>query len=97
MPETRSGGSRRSWDSSTPRSGVTNVADERAGPGSETLMVRCRSCARAFATPWQVDRASLEAMVVTEVYRCPWCGATHTYFKQDHTHQLVVGDDRERG
>jgi DNA-directed RNA polymerase subunit RPC12/RpoP len=62
---------------------------------TETLMVACRHCSRAFATPWQVDRATLEALVVTETYRCPRCGRTGTYVKADHFHRLVVDDDEE--
>jgi len=63
-------------------------------PGSddamgETLVVRCKRCRRVFSTPLQVDRASLEAMVLTEVYRCPWCDGEATYVKGDHFHQLI--------
>lgn len=58
----------------------------------ETLMVRCSECGRAFATPLQVDRASLEAMVLMERYRCPRCGLTASYTKADHFHRLVVSD-----
>jgi predicted RNA-binding Zn-ribbon protein involved in translation (DUF1610 family) len=57
---------------------------------TETLMVRCPSCGGAFATELQVDRATLEALVLTKVYECPQCGAVATYFKADHFHQLDV-------
>jgi hypothetical protein len=37
-----------------------------------------------FAAGLQVDRATLEAMVVTNRYRCPRCGAESEYVKADH-------------
>jgi DNA-directed RNA polymerase subunit RPC12/RpoP len=58
----------------------------------ETLMVRCAACGRAFATTLQVDRASLEAMVLNERYRCPHCGVAASFTKADHFHRLIVSD-----
>jgi DNA-directed RNA polymerase subunit RPC12/RpoP len=55
-------------------------------------MVRCAECRRDFPTPLQVDRASLEAMVLFETYRCPYCDATADYVKADHFHRLIVSD-----
>ena len=59
----------------------------------ETLMVRCANCRREFVTPLQVDRTSLEAMVLNESYRCPHCGDAASYVKADHFHRLIVSDD----
>lgn len=59
---------------------------------AETLMVRCQRCRRAFPAPLQVDRATLEALVITEEYECPHCGATNTYVKADHFHRLDVAE-----
>ena len=61
----------------------------------ETLMVRCSGCGRAFVTPLQVDRASLEAMVLNERYCCPHCGETASYTKADHFHRLIVSDENQ--
>ena len=57
---------------------------------AETLMVTCVHCGSAFATPLQVDRATLEALVLTKVYECPHCGAARTYVKADHFHRLDI-------
>ncbi len=62
---------------------------------AETLLVRCAVCGRAFAPPLQVDRATLEALVVSNRYECPHCGSVAVYVKADHFHRLEVG--RERG
>jgi DNA-directed RNA polymerase subunit RPC12/RpoP len=59
----------------------------------ETLMVTCSHCGKPFATPLQVDRATLEALVLTEVYECPHCEAAGTYFKADHFHRLDITDE----
>ena len=59
---------------------------------AETLMVRCHHCRRAFPTSLQVDRATLEALVMTNVYECPHCGTTHTYVKSDHFHRLDLAE-----
>ncbi len=59
---------------------------------AETVMAACHRCGRMFATPLQVDRATLEAMVLTEIYRCPRCGHESTYVKADHVHRLIVVD-----
>jgi uncharacterized protein with PIN domain len=55
----------------------------------ETLMVRCKACNRSFAAPLQVDRATLEALVLAERYRCPTCRRDAVYVKADHFHVLV--------
>jgi len=55
----------------------------------ETVMVRCRWCGRRFATPLQADRATLEALVLSEAYVCPHCGETAVYVKSDHILELV--------
>ena len=60
---------------------------------AETLMVTCPRCKRAFPTPLQVDRATLEALVITNDYECPHCGSTHTYVKSDHFHRLDLTED----
>jgi transcription elongation factor Elf1 len=62
---------------------------------AETTMVTCRSCGRAFATPLQVDRATLEAMVLNETYECPHCGAVAAYDKSEHFHRLIITDGPE--
>lgn len=54
-------------------------------------MVWCRWCGRRFAAPLQVDRATLESLVLTEAYICPLCGETATYVKADHVPELVRG------
>ena len=59
---------------------------------AETLMVRCHHCRRAFPTSLQVDRATLEALVITNVYECPHCGETRTYVKSDHFHRLDLAE-----
>lgn len=61
----------------------------------ETMMVTCSHCATAFATPLQVDRATLEAMVLSETYTCPHCGAEATYEKSDHFHRLIISGEPE--
>ena len=61
---------------------------------TETLMVRCRDCGGAFATALQIDRATLEALVLTKTYECPHCGAATTYVKADHFHQLDITVER---
>jgi DNA-directed RNA polymerase subunit RPC12/RpoP len=60
---------------------------------TETLMVKCHRCGRAFPTPLQVDRATLEALVLTNEYECPHCGAEATYVKADHFHQLDTTEE----
>jgi uncharacterized C2H2 Zn-finger protein len=60
---------------------------------TETLMVRCPRCRRAFPTPFQVDRATLEALVLTKVYECPHCGAVATHVKADHFHRLDITEE----
>ena len=57
---------------------------------TETLMVTCSHCERVFPTPLQVDRATLEALVLTEVYECPHCEAVATYVQADHFHRLYI-------
>lgn len=59
----------------------------------EALMVRCPRCRRAFPAPFQVDRATLEALVLTKVYECPHCGAATTYVKADHFFHLDVTEE----
>jgi hypothetical protein len=61
----------------------------RDGSGGETLMVRCRGCSALFPAGLQIDRASLEAMVVTSNYRCPHCGFEAAYVKADHVPVLL--------
>lgn len=60
---------------------------------TETLMVTCCHCGRAFSTPLQVDRATLEALVLTEIYECPHCEAVATYVKADHFHRLDITEE----
>ena len=60
---------------------------------TETLMVTCSQCRRSFPTPLQVDRATLEALVLTEVYECPHCEAVATYVKADHFHRLDITEE----
>lgn len=60
---------------------------------AETLMVTCPRCRRAFSTPLQVDRATLEALVITNIYECPHCRTTHTYVKSDHFHRLDLAEE----
>jgi DNA-directed RNA polymerase subunit RPC12/RpoP len=60
---------------------------------TETLMVTCSQCGRAFPTPLQVDRATLEALVLTKVYECPHCQAVATYVKADHFHRLDITEE----
>lgn len=60
---------------------------------AETLMVKCGHCGKAFPTPLQVDRATLEALVLTKVYECPHCEAAATYVKADHFHRLDLTDE----
>jgi DNA-directed RNA polymerase subunit RPC12/RpoP len=60
---------------------------------TETLMVTCSQCRRAFATPLQVDRATLEALVLTKVYECPHCEAVATYVKADHFYRLDITEE----
>jgi DNA-directed RNA polymerase subunit RPC12/RpoP len=57
---------------------------------NETLMVSCHQCGRAFPTALQVDRATLEALVLTKVYECPHCGEASPYVKSDHFHHLNI-------
>lgn len=57
---------------------------------TETLMVRCSRCGKPFPTPLQVDRATLEALVLTKVYECPHCQTVSTYVKADHFYQLEI-------
>jgi len=59
----------------------------------ETLLVACVHCRRSFATPMQVDRTTLEALVLTEAYECSHCGTTAVYRKSDHYFELQL--DRE--
>jgi C4-type Zn-finger protein len=56
---------------------------------AETLMVRCPQCSASFRAGLQVDRASLEAMVVSNTYRCPRCGHESVYVKADHMPLLM--------
>ena len=56
---------------------------------AETLTVGCRWCSTRFPAGLQVDRASLEAMVVTYSYRCPHCDLEATYVKSDHIPILI--------
>jgi DNA-directed RNA polymerase subunit RPC12/RpoP len=58
------------------------------GEMSETVLVACRECRRAFPAGLQVDRCTLEALVVDERYRCPHCGAESRYVKADHYFEL---------
>ena len=60
---------------------------------TEKLMVTCSQCRRAFPTPLQVDRATLEALVLTQDYECPHCGAAATYVKADHFHRLDITEE----
>lgn len=62
----------------------------------ETLMVRCPHCKRAFPTPLQVDRATLEALVITDSHECPHCGRASTYVKSDHFHRLDLAEEPPR-
>ena len=62
---------------------------------TETLMVMCARCGLAFPTPLQVDRASLESMVLGERYQCPHCGHVAEYTKADHFHRLIVDQERD--
>jgi len=61
---------------------------EQPSPGTvlgvESLKVRCVACKRPFGAGLQVDRASLEAMVISCTYRCPHCGHEAVYTKADH-------------
>ena len=57
---------------------------------NETLMVTCPRCRRAFPTTLQVDRATLEALVLANRYECPHCRTESVYFKADHFHRLIV-------
>ena len=57
---------------------------------AETLLVRCKQCAVLFPAGLQTDRASLEAMVVSNEYRCPDCGCDAIYVKSDHTPVLIT-------
>jgi Zn finger protein HypA/HybF involved in hydrogenase expression len=61
-------------------------------PNVETLMVTCAQCRRDFTTPLQVDRATLEALVISNIYECPHCGAHAAYVKTDHFHRLEFGE-----
>ena len=60
---------------------------------TETLMVTCSQCGSDFPTPLQVDRATLEALVLTQVYECPHCEAVATYVKADHFHRLDLAGE----
>jgi DNA-directed RNA polymerase subunit RPC12/RpoP len=60
---------------------------------TELLMVRCPRCRRAFPTPLQVDRATLESLVLTKDYECPHCGRVATYVKADHFHRLDITEE----
>ena len=62
----------------------------------ETLTVTCFECQRVFPTPLQVDRATLEALVFTDTYECPHCGAMAAYGKADHAHHLMIDDVRAK-
>ena len=70
--------------------GRENGGMERSGV--ETLMVTCSRCRRDFATPLQVDRATLESLVLSNLYECPHCGGHATYVKTDHFHRLEFGE-----
>jgi hypothetical protein len=49
------------------------------------LMVACKSCARSFLSPIQVDESSFEATtLVNNSYQCPHCGRSNPYSKPDH-------------
>lgn len=52
--------------------------------------MRCASCRQPFLSPLQVDRDSLEAMVITVEHRCPRCGTVATYVKADHWYELTI-------
>ena len=56
---------------------------------NETVMVRCKKCAREFPAPLQVDRATLESLVLNERYECHHCGQAAIYVKADHYHVLI--------
>lgn len=56
---------------------------------NETLMVRCKHCGRQFPSPLQVDRATLEALVLDERYECHHCRREAIYIKSDHFHVLI--------
>ena len=59
----------------------------------EELMVRCPRCMKPFPATLQVDRATLEALVITNVYECPHCGVATTYVKADHFFQLDITEE----
>jgi oligoendopeptidase F len=40
----------------------------------------------------RIDRATLEALVLSNLYECPHCGAHATYVKTDHFHRLEFGE-----
>ncbi len=61
---------------------------------TETLMVTCSQCGRAFRTPLQVDRATLEALVLTQGYECPHCEAVATYVKADHFYRFDITEEK---
>jgi len=50
-------------------------------------MVMCSRCGRAFPTTLQVDRVTLEALVLTKVYECPLCEDVTTYVGADHVYR----------
>lgn len=58
---------------------------------TETAWVRCPGCRQTFRCPLQVDRGTLETMVVTESWSCPHCGTVSTYHKADIWYQLACG------
>ncbi len=57
---------------------------------TEVVMVTCKVCGRQFPAPLQVDRATLESLVLSESYECPHCRRTAIYVKGDHFHVLDV-------
>ena len=59
---------------------------------TETLMVTCSQCGRAFPTPLQVDRATLEALVLTKAYECPRC---HPGSLAGRQHPVLVRDTQK--
>lgn len=64
--------------------------DSGSGSDRERLTVSCKSCSHRFEADLQVDRASLEAMVVSNPYTCPVCGAVEVYTKSDHFPMLFL-------
>lgn len=58
---------------------------------NETLMIHCKACGREFAAPIQVDRTTLESLVLNERYVCHHCGRAAFYVKADHYYVLFEG------